>query len=181
MIIAEIILGLLFLCAGRKLFWLSVGIMGFLAGVNYVGVLVPQTDAVNVVLMAVLFGILGAVLATAFQWFVVIVMGFCGGGYFLMSVFSLAAGKAPFFYGIFVVGGIVGALVMILAFDGALIVITALLGTTLIMQHLHIEEWNILFFSLVVLGVVVQYLNFTFSTGKKLSSSEKKAIEKKAS
>ena len=76
----DFILGILLLLAGRKLFWLAVGIMGFLTGAHFAQVITPANEWA-VLAIAFCFGILGAAFAVAFQWVGVLLMGFWGGGY----------------------------------------------------------------------------------------------------
>ena len=74
--IPHIIFGLLLLFAGRKLFWLSVGIIGFLVGMDYATTLVPSGGGWQVVIFPLLLGTLGAIFAIAFEWVTIMLMGF---------------------------------------------------------------------------------------------------------
>ena len=104
----------------------------------------------------------GEVLTVSFEWFMTIfVVGFLGGGYLLMNIFSSAARQDPFSWLIFVIGGILGMCLMVITFDLTLIIISSLLGASLIINAFHGREGarEILYFSSVVIGVVVQYLS----------------------
>ena len=149
----NITLGSLLLFMGRKLFWLSSGILGFLMGVEYAAFLAPETNGLAVVIFAVLFGILGIVLGIGFQWLRVILIGFFGGGYFLMNIFPSMTS-----WGWLVAGGIIGMFMAIVAFDRALIILSSLWGSMLIVQSMNMDELsrNILFISAVVIGIFVQ-------------------------
>lgn len=157
MIVFDVIFGALLLFTGRKLFWLSVGIMGFLVGVAFAEQLASQIGELMVIFCAVLFGIFGALLAVAFQWGTIILLGILGGGYFLMNI-PLMAGQSQPSWWLFLLGGIMGMLVMVFAFDWALIGISSLLGAMLLVQHLEINETlrGMLFLSSAILGIWVQ-------------------------
>ncbi len=159
MIFLDLIFGALLLLAGRKLFWLAVGIIGFVAGFNLAGQIITQGDSLTIIALALLFGILGAILAVAFEWLAVIfVVGFLGGGYLLANSLPVAPEAN---WVLFIFGGGIGMIVVILAFDWALIAISSLLGATLIVQHLHASDSARLtiFICSALIGVVLQYLS----------------------
>src|ERR1700679_1253444 len=101
MLILDLIFGFLLVLAGRNLFWLCVGIVGFLIGAQ----------------CAVLLGLSNG-------WIELFVALFLGGGYLLMSIFPPVIGQEAYSWLIFVVGGIVGLCLMIIIFDWALIIIS---------------------------------------------------------
>jgi hypothetical protein len=159
MIIVDVIFGCLLLFAGRKLFWLAVGIIGFLTGVHLGYHWAAQTDNLTIITVALLMGILGAMLAVAFEWMAVVIMvGFLGGGYFLMNILALTPSQQPFEWMVFLIGGIVGMIVVVFAFDWALIIISSLLGAMLLVQHLAVTESVrlMVFAGSVLVGVLLQ-------------------------
>ncbi len=160
MMIFDLVFGFLLVFAGRNLFWLCVGIVGFLLGVQCAAAL-GFSDSLVAVFAAFALGTLGALLAVSFEWFAVVFgVGFLGGGYLLMNTFPSVAQQDPYSWLIFVVGGIVGMCLMIIIFDWTLIIISSLLGATLIVHIFHgTQEFReFLFISSMVTGVVVQYL-----------------------
>lgn len=152
------ILGLLFLFAGRKFFWLFIGGMGCLVGINFATSLASPVDGFTVIILAVVLGILGAAFAVGFQWAAIVLAGFLGGGYFLMNIFSFWVGQTEFAWWLFLIGGILGILIVAMAFDGALIIITSLIGAMLIIEQLRIDEpfRSISFIVVLVLGILAQ-------------------------
>ena len=107
---------------GRQLFWLFVAVMGFLVGLDWVAPLLPNSPSWLGLLIAVSIGVLGAVLVWLWQWVAVGIAGFLAGGYLtghLLQASGMATGSMP--GGVFVLGGLVGALLMIAVFDWALI------------------------------------------------------------
>ncbi len=163
MILFDLIAGLLLLLAGRPLFWICVGVVGFLIGVQCSAAL-GYTGPWTTLLMALALGSLGALLAIAFEWFMIVFgVGFLGGGYLLMNLFpSAPAGQEPYAWLIFVVGGIIGTCLMIIVFDWTLIIISSLLGATLIMNAFHgtVAFRNLVFLGIMVIGITVQYIFF---------------------
>ena len=166
--IPHIIFGLLLLFAGRKLFWLSVGIIGFLVGIDYATALVPSAGGWQVVILPLLFGTLGAIFAIVSEWVTIMLIGFLGGGYFLINISSLITGQIQSPEWMFIIGGIVGVLVMFIAFDWALIAISSIVGAVLIVQSFNVDEslQSVLFICGVILGILVQYLSFPPSTDR---------------
>jgi hypothetical protein len=168
MVILDLIFGILLVCAGRNLFWLCVGIIGFLIGVQCAA-LMGYPNAWMALLVAVALGCLGAVLAVAFEWFMVIFgVGFLGGGYLLMNMFLSMAGQDTYSWLIFVVGGIVGMCLMVIVFDWTLIIISSLVGATLIINAFQgTDEFHYLvFIASTVTGILVQYLTLKDRTVK---------------
>ena len=118
----RILLGIGLLLFGRQLFWLFVAVMGFLVGLDWVAPLLPNSPSWLGLLIAVSIGVLGAVLVWLWQWVAVGIAGFLAGGYLtghLLQASGMATGSMP--GGVFVLGGLVGALLMIAVFDWALI------------------------------------------------------------
>jgi len=157
MVTLEFILGVLLLLAGRKLFWLAVGIMGFLTGAYFAQEMLAPGNEWVVLAIAIGLGVLGAVFAVAFQWVGVLLMGFWGGGYLLMSLFPFMGdtGLSPSV--LFIIGGIIGALVIAMTFDLSLMVITSLVGASLIVPLEVDASWQmILLIVLAIGGVIIQ-------------------------
>ncbi len=102
-----------------------------------------------------------AVSAVNFEWLMmVITAGFLGGGYLLMNTFTSSTQQDPYSWLIFVIGGILGMCLMVISFDLTLIMISSLLGASLIINAFHGKEGirEFLFFGSVVIGIAVQYL-----------------------
>ena len=167
MIGPNFILGLVLLLAGRKLFWISVGIIGFLIGMDYTEVFVDPTNGVMTFVMALCLGIVGAGLAYLFQWAAIILVGFLGGGYLLVNILFNGLLAAPVSYVVFILGGIIGLSIMVLTFDWALIGYSALLGTILLVRTLNVDEATrvVCFVAILAVGVIVQCLTFRIKEG----------------
>ena len=154
-----ILIGLVILTLGRKLFWLLVGTVGFLVGlVLAVQWLSEQPDWV-ILVAALLGGIVGALLAIFVQKIAVSIAGFVVGGWsliWLLESFNLDLGQWQWLLAI--VGGIIGLILAISLFEAALIVMSVLVGTILIVQVTKFDALiaALLFLALTVLGIVVQ-------------------------
>jgi len=158
MVILDLIFGFLLVFAGRTLFWLCVGIVGFLVGWQCTALL-GITDGWMALLTAFVLGCLGTLLTVSFEWFMVIFgVGFLGGGYLLMVIFSSLARQDPYLWLIFVLGGIMGTCLMVIIFDWTLIMISSFLGALLIINAVHGKEGfrEFLFISSVAIGIFVQ-------------------------
>lgn len=159
--VLDMLFGLLLLFAGRSLFWLCVGVVGFILGVQFSASL-GITNEVVAVIAALSLGVVGIVLAICFEWLAVVFgVGFLGGGYLLMNSFGLFSHQDSVSWMFFVIGGIAGTCLMIIAFDLSLIIISSFLGAALIVSAFHASESSreILFIASVMVGMVVQYVN----------------------
>jgi uncharacterized membrane protein len=73
--------GALLLIAGRRLFWLFVGLVGFFAGLRFAPLFLSGRPEHMSWLVAILFGVLGMFLAIVLQRFTVVLAGFLAGGF----------------------------------------------------------------------------------------------------
>jgi len=152
--VISLILGGALLIAGRKLFWLFVGAAGFIAGLQLATQFWRGPEILAIVIGLVV-GVIFAVLAIFLQGVAIGVAGFLAGGY----VFTVLAGmiglnQGAFSWIVYLIGGIIGVLLVIFLFDWALITLSSLAGASLITQALGIS--GVLFLALVIVGVVIQ-------------------------
>jgi MFS family permease len=162
--IARVIVGFASLFLGRQLFWLFVGAAGFIFGFNIARDFVSSENTILILVIAVLAGLVGAGLAVFLQQIAVAVAGFLGGGYVATLLLeSLGVDAGQFEIIVYVLGGILGAILVIALFDIALIVLSSLLGSGLILEAMRdAERFNsttqvIIFIALLVVGIAVQY------------------------
>jgi MFS family permease len=159
MILFNWFVGLTLLVLGRKLFWLFVGCVGFICGYTSAHQLGVAHSQLSVFLIALLLGLVGALLAVFFQGLAIAVAGFVAGAYVSMvtiNYFGFEAGQS--FWMIGVIGGVLGAVLLFLIFDWALIFISSLSGASFIVQTLAFKHdlETLLFFILVILGIIIQ-------------------------
>ena len=153
------LIGAVILLFGRKLFWLCVAAVGFAAGVEIAPHLVHEPSPLLALAIALILGLMGALLALFLQKVAIAVLGFLAGG-------KLAGAIAAAFFVhyaqhstiIFVVGGIIGAILLLALFDWALIVVSSLIGAHLIQSAIVLPASGstIVFIGLAVIGILVQ-------------------------
>jgi len=159
LLVLPLIVGVLLLGLGRKLFWLFVGGSGFAVAFYLTAELMPDSPPWVLLLVAIVAGLLGAWLAVRLQWLAVGVGGSLGGGY-LAAVFVESSNidiAGPDWLP-FVVGGVVGAILLGMLFNPALIVLSSLIGATLVAESLPLgPDSSILVVAVAtVLGIIIQ-------------------------
>lgn len=157
MLIPSILVGLALLIFGRQLFWLFVGGVGFVAGMTLATDWIHGQPDWVVLMIAILAGIMGALLSIFLQRFAIGAAGFFAGGYALLTLVG-RIGRADLGWVAFLVGAIIGALLVLFLFDWALIVLSSLTGAMVIVDALHWETGTslIVFLGLFVAGVAFQ-------------------------
>jgi hypothetical protein len=154
-----ILVGLALLFAGRKLFWLAVATIGFIAGMELAGFTLDFTTESTRLLIALGVGLLCALAAVLLQKIAVGLAGFLAGGYaaFLgmntLGVHLGGLGWAPI-----VVCGIAGVVITALVFKWALIIVSSLVGSYLLVTSIAItaSAAGPLFLILAITGMIVQ-------------------------
>ena len=157
--VITVLIGVLMLVFGRKLFWLFVGCLGFAVGFNYAPNVWQVQSNLFLLILATITGVIGAVLALFFQKLAIGLAGFAGGGYIalnLMNLFGIRIEQAVWLP--YLIGGIIGALLLFLIFDWALIFVSSLAGATLIIQAAKLSPGieMAVYFALIVAGIVIQ-------------------------
>ena len=156
--VINIILGGALLMAGRKLFWLFVGVVGFVAGLQLATQL-WQGPELLAIIVGLVIGAIFAVLAIFLQGAAIGVAGFLAGGYVLTVLAGLIGlNQGAFSWIVYLIGGIIGVLLVIFLFDWALITLSSLAGASLITEALLVPGGiaGVVFLALVIVGVVLQ-------------------------
>jgi hypothetical protein len=133
LLVLRLLAGLALLLAGRRLYWLFVAAIGFVAGLELAPRLLPSQPDIVIVMVAAVVALAGALLAVAAQAIVIGIAGFLAGaaaGVLLLRTLGFDSDVVMLIVGLG--GGVVGALVSFLLFDWALIVLTSLAGASLI-------------------------------------------------
>jgi hypothetical protein len=157
--IIRLLLGLTILTSGRKLYWLFVGIVGFVLGMTLATLFFASESEFVYLAIALVSGVIGIVLSLLVQRLAVGLAGFIAGGYILTSLLEVLGLVISWPYWIlFLIGGLVGVVFVTWLFDWALIVMSSLAGAGLVVQSFALQEWiNIfLFIFLFVMGVGFQ-------------------------
>jgi hypothetical protein len=147
------------LTLGRKLFWLFVGAVGFVLGMALATrYLQGQPDWLLLVL-ALGVGLLGALLAVFVQRIAIGLAGFIGGGYILINLLNMLGWETGRFgWVVFIIGGIIGVVLIAVLFDWALIILSSLTGSGLIVETIELGSRIevLVFVVLLILGIAVQ-------------------------
>jgi hypothetical protein len=154
-----VLAGVALLLLGRKLFWLFVGIIGFVAGVALATQLFEIQPDWLVIVFALGAGLLGALLAVFLKRMAIGLAGFIAGGYILIFLLeALGTDISSVVWLPFLVGGIVGLILVVLLIDWALIALSALVGASLIVQSVHLgpQIGVLLFLVLLTVGIAIQ-------------------------
>lgn len=152
-------LGVILLIAGRKMYWFFSAVAGMIAGIYLGGVVLDAESQGWQIAFAVIGAVLGAILAVGLQKLAIGIVGFIAGGYgslFLWQTLGLPEGRVEWVP--FIVGGVIAAVLVALAFEYGLIALTSWAGSTLISRELDLSGWlgGAVFFGLIVAGVVIQ-------------------------
>jgi hypothetical protein len=155
-IIPQIIIGLLLLVLGRRLFWIFVGALGFVAGLQLAQLYFGLQPVWMVWLIALLGGIFGTLLAVFFQTLALGLAGFAAGST-IAAYFANLTGCTSVLIIAFI-GGIVGLILLYTIFDWALIGLSSIVGSTLLIQAWPISSGvrPILLTTLIAVGFVIQ-------------------------
>ena len=161
--IVGVLIGIAILFFGRKLFWLTVAAVGFAVGVEIAPLLVNEPSSVLALLIALVLGILGALLALFLQKVAIAVLGFFAGGKLATAIAAaFFVHYAQYSTIIFVIGGIIGAILLLAVFGWALIVVSSFIGAYLIQSAIVLPPTgsSLVFIGLAIVGIFVQAASF---------------------
>lgn len=157
--IAQFITGGLLLGAGKKLYWFFVGICGAICGLLVSEMFFHPTGWWDRVFVAIGFGAAFAILALVLQRLMVSIAGFIAGGFIMVSLSeTLQLSVVNWNWIVFIIGGIVGVLLVQVIFDLALVLITSFGGASLITRAIGLEgvKGTVLLLILVLVGIIIQ-------------------------
>ncbi len=159
MSIVYIVAGAALLILGRKLFWLFVGVVGFLFGLTIVPQVLPGQSQTVILTVALVIGFLGGLLAVAVQKLAVGLAGFLAGAYLANYFFHLSSLNLGSLMWLAIgIGGILGAILAGSMFDWALILLTSASGAVIISDNIHVPQplALVVLIALFVVGVIIQ-------------------------
>lgn len=149
--IYNIIAGVLLLLFGRKLFWLFLGIIGFLIGMKIAPMFFGDEPQWIQLVIALGMGCLGAIVAILAQRLAFALGGFFAGMYLALGVghfFALADTNTLLLFALG--GGITGAIIAALIMDTAITILACLVGAGAIVGELQLgPPMHILIFLLL--------------------------------
>ena len=163
LVLGRILVGFLLLVLGRRLYWLFVAAVGFLYGLELAPRLLPGQSQAVIVIIALGLALLGALLAVVATKVALGLTGFvAAGGIAAVVLQHLTIESGVVALGIYFIAGIIGAVLFLLLFNAALIVLSSLAGAYLVV--LGAEELRLispapetaLVIVLAVVGIVIQ-------------------------
>ena len=161
--IVGVLIGIAILFFGRKLFWLTVAAVGFAVGVEIAPLLVNEASSLLALVIALVFGVLGVLLAFFIQKVAIAVLGFLAGGKLATAIAAaFFVQYAQYSTIIFVIGGIIGAILLLAVFGWALIVVSSFIGAYLIQSAIVLPPTGstLVFIGLAIVGIFVQAASF---------------------
>jgi len=151
--VVNLILGAGLLLAGRKLFWLFVAAVGFLAGAQ-LALRSWDGSEWTALVVGLVLGLIFAVLALFFKSLAIGVAGFIGGGTALLSLAGVVGMDSGILAWVaFFVGGILGIILLTWLVDWALILLSSIGGGLIIVRSLGMPDM-LGFIALIVLSIV---------------------------
>jgi len=154
--ILQVTAGLALLILGRRLFWLALAALGFVAGMTYAADFLPGQSEGTALLIGLAAGVIGALLATFMQKIAIGAAGFLAGGYLVLGLFRLIGAEPSTLA--FVIGGVVGLVLIYPLFDWGLIILSSLAGALMLVQTLEATQAvsAIVFAVAFVFGLIIQ-------------------------
>jgi len=133
----HILVGLTLLLFGRKLFWLLVAFSGFMVGFQFSEMIIPYSPQWIQVTVALGVGIMGALMAILLQRMAFVLAGFLAGLYMVLMA-TQWMGTNDFSFVFYILGGVVGAVAGYIFIDWAIIVLSAIIGASVIVNALMV-------------------------------------------
>ena len=134
-----IVLGLILLVFGRRLFWLFVALVGFLLGMEFTGVILGDQPKWVMLFIGLGTGLIGALLAVLVERLAFALVGFYAGAYLgLIGGQSFGVGGNAIL--LFAVSGLIGAVFAALIMDWVIIVLSCLVGAGAIVVSLSLDQ-----------------------------------------
>jgi uncharacterized membrane protein YeaQ/YmgE (transglycosylase-associated protein family) len=151
--------GALLLLAGRRLFWLFVGAIGFIAAAHFAAILLQPEDRAVTLIIGAIAGLVGALVAVFLQKIAIGFAGAVAGAFYGKLLLDMNGVTDPRFTWIAILlAALFGALLMVFVFKWTLIVFSSIVGAHLIVQSLPLAQQPgaAVFTVLLIVGLLVQ-------------------------
>lgn len=153
--------GAIILFLGRKLYWFTIAAVGFFAAIELTSRLLKDQPLWVAIILGVIVGGIGALLAVTIQRIAIGLAGFFLGGFLffqILSVFDIQLGGWN--WAIFILGGLLGIALVSALFEWTLILLSSIIGSILLVQSSLFPDLNrwILFLVTLILGLGVQVI-----------------------
>ena len=151
------VVGLMLLTLGWRLLWMFIGILGFAVGLQAAQAFFGQHPFWMLWAAGLVCGVIGAVLALFVQHLAVAVGGFIAGVFLALQMVTMWGYTANGL--IVLIGGVIGAVALVLLFDWALVVLSSMVGAAFVVNALAdlqfpYQPW--LFLVVAAAGVIFQ-------------------------
>jgi len=157
--IVNILVGIALLFFGRRAFWLFVAGAGFVAGLSLANNILEVPESVSLII-GIGIGLLVALLAVFVQRFAINLAGFLVGGYIALQVMPMLNLEGGWWATVltFIIGDVIGVILVGMFLDWALISLSSLAGAALTTEALNLNGGLGIaaFVVLIVIGVVFQ-------------------------
>jgi hypothetical protein len=144
-----IVLGIILLLLGRRLFWLFVALVGFLLGMELTWVILGEQPKWVMLFIGLGTGLVGALLAVLVERVAFALAGFYAGAY-LALIGAQSFGVVGNTILLFAVGGLIGAVFAALIMDWVIIVLSCLVGAGAVVVSLGLGQTMSLLIFLVL-------------------------------
>jgi len=154
-----LLFGIALLLAGRRIFWLVVGVVGFLFGFDLASRVLGLDSQGLGLLIGIFAGILGIFLAVFVQKVAIGLAGFLIGGYLTLTLLHADPGNLSGSNLLaFLVGGLICAFLAVWLFEIALILLSSVAGAAIVSQTLTLDPGatTLAFAALAVVGIAIQ-------------------------
>jgi len=155
--LVSVLLGAGLLFSGRRLVWLFVGALGFIFGMQLASLL-PQLSETTVLVVGLIFGVVFALLAVFLQKLAIGIAGFLAGGFILTTLFARLGVESLSNWVVYLIGGLIGIVLVLLLFDWTLIIFSSMAGAALLLQSFSTQTpaGVLIFFLLSLVGIIIQ-------------------------
>jgi hypothetical protein len=160
-------IGFMMLIAGRPIYSVFVGSIGFLVGTYLADLITVLPPEWNSFFIPMLFAIIGVALTQAFKRWAAGVAGFIAGGMMIINLPN-AFGSGGYWTSpyLFAAAGIVSVILLFFIYDFALIVLSSLMAVTLILSYMKVGnlDQGAMFLILAIFGMITQYLILQYAS-----------------
>ena len=166
--ILQIVLGLIVVTTGLKLPWLFVGVMFFVFGMYVEMDLFHMSNRWLIQIIGMGVGVIGIVFGMYLKSVAIVTVSFISGGYgafYLSQLLRINSIQVHWIF--FVIGGILGIILVTTNFNWGVILLSSLGGAALVGKHFHTQQGIdfVVFLSLILLGVLVQAITRSWGYG----------------
>lgn len=151
--------GAVLLVAGRRVYWLVVGLVGFVVGFTLAAEYLEGPEWL-ILVAGLAVGILASGLAVFFQKIAIGVAGFLIGGLtVLWWAQQTGWGESWWVWAVGLAAGLLGTYLTRTVFEVALVVLSSVLGAALVLEALQrpVDQISPLLMILVAAGIVIQF------------------------